>query len=181
MSRNEFIQACLRNDKSARHQMIEQHYGELMAMSRRYTKNNEQAETFFNQAFLEIFKRLPEYHDTENVEAWIKRVFLQSLIRQLKNNRTEYYITTTTRMDEKKHTQDLFQQTEDQDPNHLPVQDYIHALQKLPSSFRAVFNLQVVENLSLAETADYLEISEESAKNTLERARHEFLKNVKHK
>jgi len=52
-------------------------------------------------------------------------------------------------------------------------------LQKMPCSFRAVYNLHVIEKMDLKETCDLLEINEDSAKNTLERARHEFSKNVK--
>jgi|GEM_PF-1725376 len=178
MSRNELVQACIKNDKVARHQLIEQHYGYLMGMCRRYAKSNQQAETFFNQAFIEVFKHLPEYHDNTSLDEWIKKTFLHSLIFQLKSNRTEYYITTTTRVEEKKAHTDLFHQTEDQDPNNLLVEDYINALQKLPASFRAVYNLHIIEELSLKETADILEISEDSAKNSIERARNEFLKNV---
>jgi RNA polymerase sigma factor (sigma-70 family) len=179
MSKNEFIQACIKNDKTARHQLIEQHYGFLMGMCRRYSKNNEQAETFFNQAFIDIFKHLPEYHDDENIDEWIKKIFLRSLINQLKSSRTEYYITTTTRVDERKNNSDLFQQAEEQDPNSLLAEDYIRALQKMPSSFRAMYNLHIIENFDLKETCEFLEINEDSAKNTLERARNEFSKNVK--
>jgi RNA polymerase sigma factor (sigma-70 family) len=179
MSRNEFIQACIKNDKTARHQLIEQHYGYLMGMCQRYAKNNEQADTFFNTAFIEVFKHLPEYNDTQDINEWIKKIFLHSLIHQLKSNRTEYYITTTTRVDERKVNTDLFQHAEEQDPNNLLVEDYIRALQKLPSSFRAMYNLHIIENFDLKKTCELLEINEESAKNTLERARNEFLKNVK--
>jgi RNA polymerase sigma-70 factor (ECF subfamily) len=179
MSRNEFIQACLKNDKTARHQLIEQHYGQLMGMCRRYAKSNEQADTFFSQAFIDIFKHLPEYEDNEDLGAWIKKTFLNSLILQLKSNRTEYYVTTTARVDERKPHSDLFHQAEQDDPNNLLVEDYIKALQKMPCSFRAVYNLRVIENMGLKETCDLLEINEDSAKNTLERARHEFLKNIK--
>jgi RNA polymerase sigma-70 factor (ECF subfamily) len=179
MSRNELIQACIKNDKTARHQLIEQHYGYLMGVCRRYAKNNSQAEAFFNQAFIEVFKHLSEYHDHENLDQWMKKIFLNSLILQLKSNRTEYYITTTTRIEEKKNGSDLFHQTEEEDPNNLQVEDYIRALQKMPASFRAVYNLHVLEEFSLKETSDMLEISEESAKNSIERARHEFLKNLR--
>ncbi|MEO8762627.1 MAG: sigma-70 family RNA polymerase sigma factor [Bacteroidia bacterium] len=178
MSRNELVQACIKNDKTARHQLIEQYYGYLMGMCRRYAKNNSQAGTFFNQAFIEVFKNLPYYNDTENLDEWIKKAFLHSLIFQLKSNRTEYYITTTIRVEDKKVNTDLFHQTEDHDPNNLLLEDYLNALQKLPASFRAVYNLHVIDELSLKETADILEINEESARNSIERSRNEFLKNV---
>ena len=179
MSRNELIQACLKNDKAARHQLIEQHYSSLMGMCRRYAKNNEQADTFFSQAFIDVFKHLPEYKENDDLAGWIKRIFLRSIIHQLKSNRTEYYITTTARIDEKKPNSDLFHQSEPEDPNNLLVEDYIKALQKMPCSFRAVYNLRLIEQMDVKETCDLMEINEDSAKNTLERARHEFSKNVK--
>lgn len=179
MSRNELIQACIKNDKTARHQLIEQYYGYLMGMCRRYAKNNEQADTFFSQGFIDVFKHLQEYHDDEDLGTWIKKTFLKSLIFQLKSNRTEYYVTTTARVDEKKNHTDLFHQSEQDNPNNLLAEDYIMALQKLPCSFRAVYNLRVVEDMNLKETCNLMEISEDSAKNTLERARHEFSKNVR--
>jgi RNA polymerase sigma factor (sigma-70 family) len=179
MSRNEFIQACLKNDKTPRHQLIEQHYGHLMGMCRRYAKSNEQADTFFSQGFIDVFKHLPEYNDGDDLNTWIKKTFLNSLIHQLKSNRTEYYVTTTARVDEKKQHSDLFHQSEQDDPNSLLVEDYIKALQKMPCSFRAVYNLRVIENFELKEVCNLLEINEDSAKNTLERARHEFSKNIK--
>jgi RNA polymerase sigma factor (sigma-70 family) len=182
MSRNELIQACIKNDRHARHQLIEQQYGHLMGMCRRYAKNNEQAETFFGNAFLEVFKHLPEYHDNQNIDEWIKKTFLTSLVFQLKSNRTEYYITTTIKVDDKKSNSDLFHQLEEEeDPNKLGIEDYVAALQKLPSAFRAVYNLRVIENMDLKDVLDLLEISEESARNTLERARNEFSKNLKFK
>src|ERR1700758_31119 len=118
MSRNELIQACIKNDKAARHQLIEQHYGYLMGMCRRFAKNNEQADTFFSQAFIEVFKQLPQYEDSMDLSNWIKQIFLNSIIQQLKSNRTEYYVTTTARVEEKKnHHADLFHQSEQDDPN----------------------------------------------------------------
>ena len=119
------------------------------------------------------------YKENDDLAGWIKRIFLRSIIHQLKSNRTEYYITTTARIDEKKPNSDLFHQSEPEDPNNLLVEDYIKALQKMPCSFRAVYNLRLIEQMDVKETCDLMEINEDSAKNTLERARHEFSKNVK--
>ncbi len=58
-------------------------------------------------------------------------------------------------MKKKPHTTDLFHQAEQDDPNNLLVEDYIKALQKMPCSFRAVYNLRVIENMDLKETCDF--------------------------
>ncbi|MBS1647964.1 MAG: sigma-70 family RNA polymerase sigma factor [Bacteroidetes bacterium] len=179
MSRNELIQACLRNDKESRHRLLEDRYGFLLGLSRRYTKNNAQAETFLHEALKNLFKHLPEYQDHEDLEEWIKKVVIKSLITQLKNIRTDYYITTTIRIDDKKEPLDLFHQAEEQCPNQLKAEEYVRVLQRMPASFRAIYNLIVIDKLSMQEAASFLEISEDSAKNSIERARFEFLKNIK--
>jgi RNA polymerase sigma-70 factor (ECF subfamily) len=148
-----------------------------MAMSRRYAKSNGQAETFFHEAFVEVFKQLANYMKENNFEEWLKETFLASIIRQLKDCKAEYYVTTTTRVDDKKQDPDLFHHTDD-DGNNLSAEEYIKALQQLPASFRAVYNMHVVEQYPFGRISALLEVSEASAQNTLERAKNQLAKNI---
>ncbi len=174
----ELIQSCLRNDSDARKQFIESYYGSFMAMSRRYAKNNEQANAFFHQAFIDLFKQLVNYNSENNFDEWIKDSFLASIVQQLKNCKTEYYVTTTTRVDDKKTPPDLFHSADDDDVNSLRAEEYIKALQQLPASFRAVYNMNVIEEYPFSRISVLLEVSEASAQNTLERAKNQFAKNI---
>ena len=174
----ELLQRCLKSDPEARKQFIEQYYGTFMAMSRRYAKNNEQANTFFHQAFIDLFKQLVDYNTENYFDEWIKDSFLASIVQQLKNCKAEYYVTTTTRVDDKKVVPDLFQDAADEDVNNLRAEDYIKALQQLPASFRAVFNMNVIEEYPFSRISTLLEVSESSAQNTLERAKNQLAKNL---
>ena len=174
----ELLQRCLKSDPEARKQFIEQYYGTFMAMSRRYAKNNKQANIFFHQAFIDLFKQLINYNPENNFDEWIKDSFLSSIVQQLKNCKAEYYVTTTTRVDDKKTSPDLFQNSDADDVNNLRAEDYIKALQQLPASFRAVYNMNVIEEYNLNRISTLLEVSESSAQNTLERAKNQFAKNI---
>lgn len=174
----ELLQRCLKSDPEARKQFIESYYGSFMAMSRRYAKNNEQANALFHQAFIDLFKQLINYNPETNFEEWIKDSFLCSIIQQLKNCKAEYYVTTTTRVDDKKVNPDLFHAAEDDDVNSLRAEDYIKALQQLPASFRTVYNMNVIEEYPFSRISAMLEVSESSAQNTLERAKNQFAKNL---
>ncbi len=174
----ELLQRCLKSDPEARKQFIESYYGSFMAMSRRYAKNNEQANALFHQAFIDLFKQLINYNPENNFEEWIKDSFLCSIIQQLKNSKAEYYVTTTTRVDDKKVNPDLFQDAEEDDVNSLSAEDYIKALQQLPASFRTVYNMNVIEEYPFSRISTMLEVSESSAQNTLERAKNQFAKNL---
>ncbi|MGZ3863436.1 MAG: RNA polymerase sigma factor [Bacteroidia bacterium] len=175
----ELLQSCVRNDAGARRQLIEKYYGAFMGMSRRYAKNNEQAATFFHQAFIDLFKNLVNYNREVNFDEWVKSEFLTSLIHQLKNCKAEYYVTTTTRVDDKKSNPELFHDNDD-DMNGLSAEDYIRAMQQLPASFRAVYNMSVVEEFPFDKISTLLEVSESSAQNTLERAKNQLVKNLQH-
>jgi len=173
----ELLQNCLKGEPGSQKQLIDMYSGAFMSMSRRYAKNNEQATTFFHNAFVHVFKQMPNYNGSDFNE-WIKDTFLGSLVQQLKNCKAEYYVTTTTRVDDKKPSTDLFQQAEEEDPNTLRAEDYIKALQQLPASFRTVYNMSVVEEYPFSRIATLLEVSESSAQNTLERAKNQFAKNI---
>ena len=176
----ELIQACMYGDLNARRQLIEQQYSPFMAMARRYSKSNEQANTFFHNAFVYVFTKLPEYKTEMDFDGWMKENFLCSIIQQLKNNKAEYYVTTTTRVDDRKKVDtDLFHQSgHEDDTNDMAAEDYIRALQHLPASFRTVYNMRVIELYPFDRISKMLEVSESSAQNTLERAKNQFAKNL---
>lgn len=176
----ELVQACMQGDTNARRHLIEQHYSPLMAMARRYARNNQQADSFFHNAFVYVFQQLPRYRQEDaELGAWIKETFMNSIVLQLKSNKAEYYVTTTTRVDEKKKAEgDLFNQADEQDMNVLGAEDFIRAIQQLPASFRAVFNMRVIEQFSFPRISQLLDVSEGSAQNTLERARNQLAKNL---
>ena len=174
----ELIESCIKNQPEARRQVIESYYGSFMAISRRYAKNNSQADAFFHQAFIDVFKQLVNYKPDQEIDVWIKDNFLSSIVQQLKNCKAEYYVTTTTRVDDKKTEPDLFHHADGDDINNLTAEDYIKALQQLPASFRTVYNMSVIEQFSFARISSLLEVSESSAQNTLERARNQFTKNI---
>lgn len=169
----------MQGDASARRQLIEEHYSAFMAMARRYAKNNQQADAFFHNAFIHVFNQLPRYKEEADFDAWMKEHFLSSVIQQLKDNKAEYYVTTTTRVDDKKkNDSDLFNQAEDDDVNELSAEDFIRGMQQLPASFRAVYNMRVIEQYSFQRISQMLEVSEASAQNTLERAKNQLAKNL---
>jgi RNA polymerase sigma factor (sigma-70 family) len=175
----ELIQACMYGDMNARRQLIEQQYSPFMVLAQRYAKNNGQADTFFHAAFVHVFSKLSEFRSEMDFDSWMKETFLSSIVQQLKNCKAEYYVTTTTRVDDrKKADSDLFHQSEEDDMNDLDAADYIRALQQLPASFRAVYNMRVIDQYGFDRISQMLEVSESSAQNTLERAKNQLAKNL---
>ncbi len=171
MSETEIISLCQQNDKKAQQDLFSRYYGEMMGVCLRYAKNKEQASDMLNSGFLKVFEQVQSYKNTDDFKLWIKNLFVQHLLQYLKSRRQEYYITTTIKVEDIKQANDLFHQVEDGDPNNLSSEQYILALQQLPPSFRSVYNMYVIDGYSHQKIAEWLEISEETSRQNLEKAR----------
>ncbi|HWY34257.1 MAG TPA: sigma-70 family RNA polymerase sigma factor [Nitrosopumilaceae archaeon] len=171
MSEAEQISLCQRNDRKGQRELYSNYYGKLMGLSLRYSKNKEEATDMLNKGFVKIYNQIGSFKNQTAFEDWIKGLFISHAVHYLKNNRQEYYITTTIKADEGRANADLFHQVADGDPNEISNEGYIKALQQLPPSFRSIFNLYVLDGYTHSQISETLEISEETSKLNLEKAR----------
>jgi len=178
MSEPEIINLSIRGDRQAQRTLYNKCYGSMMGLCQRYSKNNEQAKDMFRKGFIKLLVQISSYKNQETFAGWIKVFFLHHAIDYLKENRSEYYIATTVRADDKSKSDDLFNQNELEDPNLIGISGFIKALQELPPSFRSIYNLAVVDGLSHRMISECLEVSEATSKQNLEKARFQFLRNV---
>ena len=178
MSESEIISLCQRNDRKAQKDLYANYYGQMMGLCLRYAKNKEQATDMLQKGFLKVFQAIFDYENSSGFPEWIKNVFVQYVVQYLKSNRQEYYITTTIKAEEALSGADLFHQFTEGDPNNLNDEKYVSALQQLPPSFRSVFNMYVIDGYSHKQISEYLEISEETSKQNLEKARFSLLRHV---
>jgi RNA polymerase sigma-70 factor (ECF subfamily) len=58
------------------------------------------------------------------------------------------------------------------DDSALHYEDLMNLVQKLPSQYRLVFNLSVIEGYNFEEISEQLGISESTVRSNLHRARH---------
>jgi RNA polymerase sigma-70 factor (ECF subfamily) len=177
----EIISQCQRSDRKAQRQIYEAYYSPMFSLCMRYSKNAEQAKDMLNKGFRFVFDKISTYNSKLNIpfSDWIKQQFVHQAVAYLKSNRLEYFVTTTVRVDDKRLSNDLFHQADDDDPNHASEKEILRAIQQLPASFRVAFNLNVVEGYSEAESSEILEVSEYSGKVNLEKARYQLAQNIR--
>ncbi|MGZ4090420.1 MAG: RNA polymerase sigma factor, partial [Bacteroidia bacterium] len=113
------------------------------------------------------------------IDPFIEKEFIQEAVDFIKNIRSEYYVASTvyaTNKDNKNY--DLFEYNELVDFNAVDKDILVKALQQLVPSQRLIFNLHVIENYTLEQSALVLEASEHTAKSNLEKARYNLQKNI---
>lgn len=162
----ELVRACLQNDRKAQKELYEHFAPKMLGVCCRYTNSKEEGEDILIEGFSKVFAHLGEFHFECSLSTWIRKIMLNSAI--------SYF-----RMHHKHHNQ--FSLDEDFDENCTvaptsPVDamlenDLLKLIQRMPETYRMIFNLFVVEGLSHQEISTALGIQESTSRSQLVRAK----------
>ena len=130
----------------------------------RYVREELQAEDLLISGFMKVFKRLDqlEFRSEGSLEAWIKKIMVNESLMYL---RKRYNFTLVTETEA--HCLETGATIEAQ----LSAEEIYALILGLPTGYRTVFNLFVIEGYSHAEIAEQLGISENTSKSQLSKAR----------
>lgn len=140
-----------------------QEYGDMvyrLAISR--VKNKEEAEDIFQEVFLKIYEKMPEFVNKENEKYWIIRV----TINLSKNSLTTAWHRKVGPLLEQEIT---FTENESRDV-------YFEVL-RLPLKYRTIIQLFYYEDLTIEEISEIMKVNSNTIKTRLRRAR-EKLKTI---
>ena len=160
-----WIQGCLENNRKAQFALYNWSFPYLMQVVMRYCKQEEDARSLTNQAFLKVLQTLETYDAQRPFIPWIRTIAIRLAIDAHRQGKRDPLV---------------FQGQEDErEEAVVPAEimlsiDLEHieaALKQLDATDRMVFNLFVIEGYSHAEIADFLEISERTSKRCLQRAK----------
>ena len=157
------IAGCLAEERWAQKELYEKNYGKMMGICLRYSNNSEDAKDIINEGFIKVFRYLHRYKVGTSLEGWIRRIMINTSIdfyRKAIRHRTEdiEYAEHTTVSGE-----DAI--------SSYSAKEILSLIQKLPPSYRAVFNLYAIEGYSHREVAVKLGISESTSRSNLVKAR----------
>lgn len=170
MSEEDLIEGCQKGKRKAQSQLYNQYCGAMLAIAMRYCENRSEAEDALQDAFVNIFKRIKDFEGRRegSLTAWIKTIVINSALslnrKNKKHNRTED-VTEMRIADPDVHV------FEDDKSDERKREMILNAVQELPPGYRAVFNLYVMEGYSHKEIAEILEVSENTSKSQLSKAR----------
>ncbi|MBK9254306.1 MAG: RNA polymerase sigma factor [Saprospiraceae bacterium] len=160
---NNFIQACIDNERWAQKQLYEMHYSMMMGVCLRYANCDEDALDILHEGFIKVFRNIEKYNSGTSLAAWIRRIIINTAI--------DYY-----RKELRRKTEDIeyayYVSSSDPDAvSQLNAEEILSALQQLTLSYRSVFNLYVIEGYSHKEIAGILGITESTSRSNLVKAR----------
>ncbi len=162
-SESDFIKACVRRESWAQKLLYEEYYGKMMGVCLRYSNDKNDALDIMHEGFIKVFKNIGKYKSGTTLSAWIHRIMVNTAI--------DYY-----RKKVRRRVEDLDQayhlSTHDPDAiSRCSEQEIIEAIQLLPPTYRAVFNLYVIEGYPHKEVAKLLGITDSTSRSNLVKAR----------
>ncbi len=164
MTEQELAAQLKEGNNLAREELYKLFAGRLLSLAIRYVGNREEAEDVLHDGFLLIYEKAGKfaYKGPGSLGAWLQRVFTNHVLSYLSKERK-------MRMEEVDEMPDPMD--EDEAPPPISA-DTIHSfITELPTGFRTVLNLYLVEGWSHAEIAAKLGIKESTSASQYLRAK----------
>ena len=159
MTEQEIIQGCKSGDRRAQKALYDKYSAKMFGVCKRYVKSIESAEDVLVEAFYKVFNKIDLFSNEGSFEGWIRRVVVNESLMFLRKN---YRFNEHVEIDEVPVQAESIN-VEDQ----LSANEIIRLLDQLPTGYRTVFNLYVLEGLKHKEIAELLEISINTSKSQL--------------
>ena len=158
--------------------MIRVFGGRLLAVARRFTRNDEDARDVVQSAYLSAFRGLNEFEGACQLSTWLHRIVVNTALMQLRSRRRK-----------PEDSIDVLLPAFQQDGHHVeqfsdwsaPADQLLErkqtratvraCIEQLPDNYRAVLMLRDIEELSTQEVAEILTMTPTAVKVRLHRAR----------
>lgn len=152
-----------KGNQKAQHQLFEFFAPKMLSVCRQYLKNNALAEEAMLTGFLKVFTHLNSFKFEGSFEGWIRRIMVNESISQLRKEKKFQFKEEEVL----ENSLDVVAYIE----TEIEVNEIQKLIDQLPSGYKTVFVLYVVEGYKHSEISEMLEISEGTSKSQLFKAR----------
>jgi len=172
------LEGLRRGDADAFESVVRQYAGRLLPIGRRVLGDQALAEDALQETFMKVLEKINDYEERGTFSGWLRRIMLNQSLMKLRARKRK----------EEQSIDDLLPEF---DGNNCRIEEPWTVLKtpeeicgsaeasalvqskisELPETHRIVLLLRDIEELTTAETAEILEISESAVKVRLHRAR----------
>jgi RNA polymerase sigma factor (sigma-70 family) len=163
LTESELIQGCKRDDAHCQRELFNRFAGKMMTVCLRYARHRAEAEDLLQDGFIRIFDNMHQFEGKGSFEGWIRRIMVNNALKSISKLSFQRENIGTEGMIESAVAPSAL--------SHLSEQELLGLIAKLPSGYRTVFNLFVLEDMSHREIADALGIEESTSRSQLVKAR----------
>lgn len=173
MREDQIIRGCLKGKYDCQRALYDLHKVSMFMLCMRYMPTREDAEDVLQEGFIKIYRDLHQYNPERGaLHAWMRRVMLNTALQHL---RVKKHLISPLEIE---NFADLHPVNDDVFSD-MTAKELTALIQQLPTGYRVVFNMYVVEGYSHQEIAEELGISVNTSKSQLFKAKAMLRKQVK--
>ena len=167
----ELLYKSVRGNRKSQEKLYRQFYGFAMGVCMRYTQSRDEALEIVNDGFLKIFTKGDQYDSKFPFKAWFRRIIVNTALDFYRSQQKHYF---------HENIEEAYEvSSNDSSPlSQLNHEEIIGLVQRLPSGYKMVFNLFVIDGFSHEEISNQLGISVGTSKSNLSRAREALRKMI---
>jgi RNA polymerase sigma factor (sigma-70 family) len=131
----------------------------MMSVAVRFMNNREEQLTAVHNAFMKMIRSIDQFRSNSSFEAWIVRILRNEMIDEFRRNNKQSAIKFSELKDDIQDHNFQIDQLENTAPAKL-----LQLLNELPPASKVVFNLYAIDEYSIKQISEALEISIETVK-----------------
>jgi RNA polymerase sigma factor (sigma-70 family) len=153
--------------------IIRRYNSYLYRAGRTYDYNHQDTEDLMQETYLDAFTNLRKFENRSSFKTWITKIMLNNCFQKKKKYSFQKEIPTEFKPHE--NYRQMFGDAPPEADRNMLIKELNHvlenALRQIPPDYRMVFSLRELNGMSVTETSEALEISENNVKVRLNRAR----------
>jgi len=169
----DLVEGCRRYDQKSQFQIYKLYYKAMYNTCLLIVKDPMEAEDIMQEAFLSAFEKINTFSGTVSFGAWLKKIVENRSLDFLKKNRPVFEELLDSR---------VAYSTEDesfQEEIDAKVKKIREVIQTMPSGYRTVLSLNLLEGYDHGEIGEILGIDPNSSRSQFSRARGKLVEKLK--
>jgi RNA polymerase sigma-70 factor (ECF subfamily) len=169
------LEALRRGDRAEFSRLVETYYNPVYRLALRMTADARDAEDVLQNTFLQALQHVAQFEGRSSLSTWLYRIAANEALMMLRRRKPEVSIDDEPDDEaEAPHPIQIVDWGSVPEDQLLSGEGRKHldaAIRRLPDNLRIVFSLRDLQDLSIKETAEALNLTETAVKTRLLRAR----------
>lgn len=176
---------ALKGDQRAFAEIVDMYQDKLYHMAYRMLFNRQEAEDVVQESFLRVYKNLDRYDDEMKFSTWIYRIATNLCIDQLRKRKPVYSLDAESSEHEGLDGYAMVPSDDRTPESELVLSDtqriIRQAIETLPPKYKTVMVLRYLQEMSLQEIGEVLDMPVTTVKTRVHRGREFLRKKLEHK
>lgn len=137
----------------------------------RFAGNEMEADDILQEGFIKVLTKIKNFRNEGSLEGWIRRTIINTAINYYRKNQRNSRFNDIEGMEiPESNVENIF--------DKFSKEELVHLIHELPNGYRTVFNLNVIEGYTHKEIGKMLDISDNTSKSQLTRAKNILQKRI---